>query len=108
MVRSVQPECQAPNSRARDRPGSAPPRRCDTMAARMTGSGAPSRLGGSTLASTEDAGTPRRDRGAYLFLVLDCQRPLGPPARIALAELDEVIFGRSAPEQAPGLKMTSS
>lgn len=39
----------------------------------------------------EGSGGPRRP---HLFLVLESRRPLSPPARIALAGVDEVTFGR--------------
>ena len=35
-------------------------------------------------------------RRPYLFLVLESRRPLAPPARLSLAGIDEVTFGRGA------------
>jgi DNA-binding NtrC family response regulator len=53
------------------------------------------RLAASTLAATGEAGDRGSgDRHAYVFVVLDCHRPLTPPARIALAGIDEVAFCR--------------
>ncbi|MCK6544420.1 sigma 54-interacting transcriptional regulator [Myxococcota bacterium] len=51
-----------------------------------------------TLSLTHDGRRRGADAGEpHLFLVLDADRPLAPPARFSLAGIDEVILGRGEP-----------
>jgi transcriptional regulator with PAS, ATPase and Fis domain len=50
---------------------------------------------GSTRSYTEESSASSRARPEpHLFLVLECHRPLAPPVRFALDEIDEVVLGR--------------
>ncbi|WP_437802693.1 sigma 54-interacting transcriptional regulator [Sorangium sp. So ce693] len=54
-------------------------------------------LESSTLSVSRGPGAPAGGRSSpFLFLVLESHRPLAPPARIALHEVDEVTIGRGA------------
>ncbi|WP_437754858.1 sigma 54-interacting transcriptional regulator [Sorangium sp. So ce1389] len=54
-------------------------------------------LESSTLSVSRGPEVPDGDRrGPFLFLVLESHRPLAPPVRIALDDLDEVTIGRGA------------
>src|SRR5689334_1980153 len=48
----------------------------------------------STLSFTAPSSKPEVGGREHLFLVLASHRPLDPPARCALAGLDEVVIGR--------------
>ncbi|MRG93865.1 sigma 54-interacting transcriptional regulator [Polyangium spumosum] len=51
-----------------------------------------------TLSPTRDAGSDRAAvRAPLLFLCLESHRPFAPAARLSLAGIDEVTFGRGAP-----------
>ncbi|MFT3772400.1 MAG: sigma 54-interacting transcriptional regulator [Minicystis sp.] len=51
----------------------------------------------ATLSATgEPAGVDRAAGAPHLFLVLEAHRPLAPPVRLALADVDEVVVGRGA------------
>jgi transcriptional regulator with PAS, ATPase and Fis domain len=56
----------------------------------------PAREDGTQSATDLGGGSFERGLGAYLFLVLESHRPLSPPVRIALDDLDEIVFGRGA------------
>ncbi|WP_437668867.1 sigma 54-interacting transcriptional regulator [Sorangium sp. So ce131] len=50
----------------------------------------------TTLVRTKRRAGPGAEPRPSLFLVLQCQRPLDPPARLSLDGVDEVSFGRGA------------
>jgi len=49
---------------------------------------------GATLSQSEARGAKRSDYAPYLFLEIECERPLLGPARFLLAELESVWLGR--------------
>ncbi|AUX44309.1 ATPase AAA [Sorangium cellulosum] len=50
----------------------------------------------TTLVRTKRRAGSSAEPRPFLFLVLQCQRPLDPPARLSLDGVDEVSFGRGA------------
>jgi sigma-54 dependent transcriptional regulator, acetoin dehydrogenase operon transcriptional activator AcoR len=52
--------------------------------------------GSSTTPEAEPAAPESRRPEPHLFRILDCERPLDPPARHRLAEIDAVAIGRGA------------
>lgn len=60
----------------------------------------PDTMGGSDSTTLSFTGEPKQARDAHhcahLFLVLEAQRPLAPPARFSLAEIDELVIGRGS------------
>jgi transcriptional regulator with AAA-type ATPase domain len=54
----------------------------------------------TTLSSTEQMKEPGdAHHRPHLFLVLAAHRPLAPPTRFSLAQIDEVVIGRGTPSQ---------
>ena len=66
------------------------------VASHMPGPMHPAREDGTQSATDMGGGAFERGLGTYLFLVLESHRPLSPPVRVALDDLDEIVLGRGA------------